>query len=328
MTSDVALTDADINALTDRAAMGLPESYEVPAAERLPIADVLGDGPEALLGALDAAAGPVQTRLAAGTMLALLGDPRVRPGGHPVMVDVPGGRFPMGTADDDVDELHADTERFGVRRDWIAKECPRAEAVVRPFRIAAYPVTNAEYAAFLADTAYPELPTHWGYGRYHPAEANHPVYTVTPRAADAYTGWLTRRTGRAYRLPAETEWEYAAAGPDGLRYPWGPRWLPDLANTLECRLMASSPVGVFPGGRSWCGAYDLAGNVEEYTSSHYFPYPGGRLVEDDLYRRLGHYRIARGGAFNRFRDLARCQRRHGPYPRSLYAMGFRVAADV
>ncbi|GAB3939831.1 SUMF1/EgtB/PvdO family nonheme iron enzyme [Micromonospora vulcania] len=278
------LTDADINQLTDRAAMGLPEYYQVPVGERLPVDAIAALGPDQLLAVLDDARRDLEQRLAAGTMLALRGDPRLRPGGHPAMVAVPGGSFPMGTPEADVDALHAESSHHGVQRDWIEKECPRHRVEVRSFRIAEFPVTNCEYAAFLAETAYPEFPTHWDYGRFHPAEANHPVYTVTSAAADAYVDWLSRRSGERYRLPTETEWEYAAAGPDGSRYTWGADWATGHANTLECRLLTTSPVGAFPAGRSWCGAYDLGGNVEEYASSRYHPYPGGRLVEDDLYR--------------------------------------------
>ncbi|GFE12149.1 hypothetical protein Sgleb_01960 [Streptomyces glebosus] len=322
------LVDADINALTDRAAMGLPEGYVEPRAERLADFPRLAGRPAEQLAALvEDPSLTLERRLAAGTALALTGDPRTR-WDAPDMLPVPAGRALIGTPESAVDALHADSARFGVQRFWVAKECPRHTVQIAAFHLAKYPVTNEEFAVFLKDTGHAELPSNWNYGRYDPAAANHPVYTVTAEAADWYADWLSRRTGRRFRLPTEQEWEYAAGGPDGLRHPWGDRWDAAAANTLETGLLMSSPVGAFPGGRSWCGALDLAGNVEEYTSSTYEPYPGGEVVRDDLYLRLGAYRIARGGAFNRFRDLARCQRRHGPYPRSLYAMGFRLAEDV
>ncbi|MYT29619.1 SUMF1/EgtB/PvdO family nonheme iron enzyme [Streptomyces sp. SID8354] len=308
--------------------MGLPEGYVAPRAERLAhFAQIAGEPPARLAGLVEDAALPLEHRLAAGTALALAGDPRIR-WDAPEMLPVPAGRALLGTPDSDVDALHADSAQFGVQRSWVAKECPRHTLPIAAFAIAKYPVTNGEFAVFLKDTGHPELPSNWNYGRFDPAAANHPVYTVTAESADAYAHWLSRRTGRRFRLPTEQEWEYAAAGPEGLRHPWGDTFSAQAANTLETGLLMTSPVGAFPEGRSWCGALDLAGNVEEYTSSTYGPYPGGEVVHDDLYRRLGAYRIARGGAFNRFRDLARCQRRHGPYPRSLYAMGFRLAEDA
>ncbi|MGW6861719.1 formylglycine-generating enzyme family protein [Streptomyces xanthophaeus] len=331
MTSHIAhtnLVDADINSLTDRAAMGLPEGYVEPRAERLDcFGQVAAHSPAELAALVEDTALTLEHRLAAGAALALAGDPRT-PWDAPDMLAVPAGLALVGTAGTEVDELHAESAQFGVQRSWVEKECPRHTVPTDAFAIAKYPVTNAEFGVFLKDTGHPGLPSNWHYGRYDPAAANHPVYTVTAEGADLYTAWLSRRTGRRFRLPTEQEWEYAAGGPDGLRYPWGGTWSPHAANTLETGLLMTSPVGAFPDGRSWCGALDMAGNVEEYTSSTYGPYPGGELVQDDLYLRLGAYRIARGGAFNRFRDLARCQRRHGPYPRSLYAMGFRLAEDL
>lgn len=323
----VTLVDEDINELTDRAAMGLPDHYVAPrAAEVADVAGLWGAGIDELQVRLADADASLETRISAGTLLALLGDTRVRPL-DPPMVDVPGGVFAMGTAESDVDELLCGSERYGVRRNWIVKECPRHEAEVGDFRIAVHPVTNAEYAAYLIDTEDSELPTGWHYGRFQSSTSNHPVYTVTPDAADRYVTWLAARTGRAFRLPTETEWEYAASGSAGQRYTWGEQWQPEHANTLETGLLTTTPVGAFPGGQSWCGALDMAGNVEEYVVDRYQPYPGGEIVHDDLFKRMGNYRIARGGAFNRFKDLARNQRRHGPYPRSLYAMGFRIAED-
>ncbi|MEU3985777.1 SUMF1/EgtB/PvdO family nonheme iron enzyme [Streptomyces sp. NPDC026672] len=331
MTSHIThtnLVDADINSLTDRAAMGLPDGYVEPRAERLRhFAQMAGHPVSRLAALVEDASLTLEHRLAAGTVLALAGDPRIRVD-DPDMVRVPAGRALLGTPESDVDALHADSARFGVQRSWVEKECPRHTRRIVAFGIARYPVTNAEFAAFLKDTGHAGIPSNWNFGRYEPAAANHPVYTVAADSADAYADWLGRRTGRRFRLPTEQEWEYAAAGPKGLRHPWGDTWSAPAANTLETGLLMTSPVGAFPEGRSWCGALDMAGNVEEYTSSTYRPYPGGRPVHDDLYLRLGAYRVARGGAFNRFRDLARCQRRHGPYPRSLYAMGFRLAEDV
>jgi formylglycine-generating enzyme required for sulfatase activity len=70
----------------------------------------------------------------------------------------------------------------------------------------------------------------------------------------------------------------------------------------------------------------MGGIVEEYVASDYAPYPEGEPVNDHLVQIHGTYRIARGGCFSRFSDLARARRRHGHNPRSAaYAMGFRLA---
>ena len=73
----------------------------------------------------------------------------------------------------------------------------------------------------------------------------------------------------------------------------------------------------------------MAGNVEEYVADDYAAYPGGAFIADHLVQIHGRYRVARGGSFARFRDLARTRRRHGFNPRSAtYAMGFRLAESL
>jgi formylglycine-generating enzyme required for sulfatase activity len=109
-------------------------------------------------------------------------------------------------------------------------------------------------------------------------------------------------------------------------FPWGNEFDASLANTCETAIFNTTPVGMFPGGVSAFGVHDLAGNVEEYVADNYAAYAGGSEVDDHLKQIHGSYRVARGGSFARFRDLARTRRRHGHNPRSAtYAMGFRLA---
>lgn len=264
-------------------------------------------------------------RHAAGLRLALIGDPRID-ALHPDMIDIPAGSFPMGIDLDEVDRVVARWGPLGVERDWILKEAPRHTVTVAAFRIGRYPVTNEEFLAYVLDTAPVERPSSWGHGTFPLGEANQPVYTVSPAEADAYCAWLGARTGRAFRLPTEAEWEYAATGGDGRQYPWGDGWDPARANTAEAGPLTTTPVGIYPQGASPFGVLDMAGNVEEYVAGDYEPYPGAVYVPDDLTATYGdQYRVARGGSFARHGDLARCARRHGWYHSAHYAMGFRVA---
>jgi len=114
-------------------------------------------------------------------------------------------------------------------------------------------------------------------------------------------------------LPSEAEWEYAAAGPERREFPWGADFNPDCANSAESNVRMVTPVGTFPAGAS---------RVSEW-------YRGGVEVDDDLRRILGcDYQVCRGGSFTRYADLTRCRRRHGPYPSSLYPIGFRLAESL
>ncbi|QNP68664.1 SUMF1/EgtB/PvdO family nonheme iron enzyme [Streptomyces roseirectus] len=324
------MTDAPVlanpNTLSDRAAMGLPDSFRSRSGP-WPVRDhrdLLSVPAETLVAVAEDPESSFARRHAAGTVLGLIGDPRIRPD-DPPMVDVPGARVRLGLAPGDVGPVTARWRHAGVIEDWIAKECPVYEVELPGFRIGLHPVTNTEYRRFLEDTGSTELPTSWRFGVHPDGFGNHPVWTVTPEAADAYAAWLSRRTGRAFRLPSEAEWEYAAAGHAGREFPWGAEFDAERANTVEAGPLTTTPIGVYPGGRSPFGVYDMAGNVEEYTADDYRPYPGGSAVADDLAVTRGTYRIARGGSFTRFGDLARTRRRHGWYERDIYAMGFRLA---
>lgn len=324
----------EIRTMSQRAAMGLPETYVVPEAESLSNASIQLPGATLsdLAQIVECGQTKLETRLAAGLMLGLLGDPRVKTD-DPVMCEIPGGNVSIGVPLDKVQTVVEEYRSFGIKTEWIEKEAPRHEVELKPFRIAKYPVTNAEFAAFLRETNCNEIPTSWSFGRFNPALSNHPVHTVSDQAAQEYAEWLSQRLERRFRLPTEAEWEYAASGPSGMEFPWG-EFAEDCANTLESGLLMTTPVGCFPKGASPFGALDMAGNVEEWTLSFYRPYTGGRVVADDLaelaadHSRDGQYRVCRGGAFTRFRDLARCQRRHGPVGTDLYPISFRIVEDL
>lgn len=317
------------NNLSDRAAMGLPDAY----VERIPHdlwashADLFPADPRRLANICQDVTEPFESRYVAGSLLALRVDPRIVPE-DPRMINVPAGVVEIGLPVEWIGAVVDRWERVGVLESWIRKECPRHHVSIRAFRIARYPVTNLEYRAFLQDSESVPLPTSWKFGCYPPHLANHPVWTIRPQDADAYAAWLASRTNRAFRLPTEAEWEYAASGGTDREYPWGNEFDSASANTVEGGPLTTTPVGIYPGGRSAFGADDMAGNVEEITASEYFPYPGGMNVNDNLYQTAGIYRVTRGGSFTRFGDLARCKRRHGPYNRDFYAIGFRLAESV
>ncbi len=146
---------------------------------------------------------------------------------------------------------------------------------VNVFAIARAPVTNAELAAFVAATGYVAA------GWRAPADAaDHPAEGLSWADAVAYCRWLSVATGRVYRLPDEREWEKAARGTKGRRWPWGDADDPSRANVRESGRAATSPAGSYPAGASPEGVLDLVGNVREWTNT----WADGRVLRGGSYR--------------------------------------------
>jgi formylglycine-generating enzyme required for sulfatase activity len=126
------------------------------------------------------------------------------------------------------------------------------------------PVTNDQFFAFLKATGYrPRHPENflklWSRGQPPPGRADHPVVYVDLDDARAYARWAGKR------LPTEEEWQYAAQGTDGRKYPWGDHLEPGRCNSAQSG--GTTPVKAFPDGRSPFGCYDLCGNVWHWTES-------------------------------------------------------------
>jgi formylglycine-generating enzyme required for sulfatase activity len=132
------------------------------------------------------------------------------------------------------------------------------------FAIDQAPVSNAQYAEFLSAANYrprqdDNFLKHWQKGVPPPGQLDHPVVYVDLDDARAYARWAGKR------LPTEEEWQYAAQGPQGLRYPWGSEMRPGRCNAGENG--GTTPVTAFPEGRSPFGCYDMCGNTWEWTES-------------------------------------------------------------
>lgn len=249
----------------------------------------------------------VKERLGAGNALSILGDDR----DFAEMLPVPAGPFTMGSGEDDA-----------AAQDW---EKPQHTLHVAAFRIGKYPVTNTQYAQFVAAAGRPS-PPHWRGQEPPPELRTHPVVNVTWRDAMAYCQWLSQQTGEEHRLPTEAEWEKAARGDQDARpYPWEGGFDPRKCNMADTGIGGTSPVGIFPAGASPYGCLDMSGNVWEWTmtkwTDDYANYrPDNRPDRDER-------RVLRGGSFDVDRRGVRCAFRLGDNPDNWFDdFGFRVVA--
>jgi formylglycine-generating enzyme required for sulfatase activity len=240
----------------------------------------------AVFDARRAATIPLQDRIAAADALALAGDPRLGFAKPEHWVPMAGGPFVMGAQ-------QADPKAPGYDPLSEGSEGPIHTVILDPFRIARFPVTVAEYNEFLDDENHTDLrwwqaggdqtavPGDWELQQAHPSR---PVVKVSWYEAMAFCAWLSDRLtqpqkakeeillppGCVVRLPTEAEWEFAARGPEGRRYPWG-REPPDAerANFDKTNVAHPSPVGIFPKGTTPDGVMDMAGNVWEWCLDPY-----------------------------------------------------------
>lgn len=323
-----SLENIDINSLPTRSAMGLPNSFVSNnySSALSNFDDYRTFKKNRLVSILESHESKLYERICAGTVLALTSDPRIKTL-SPQMQAIEGGSLEVGTSAEKIELLYEEYKELGVKKEWLQKEYPIHTRDVTSFNLARFPVTNIEYLDYLKDTGSSEIPCSWKFGQFPSARSNHPVYSISYSAVLEYIAWLNYKTKKKYRLPTESEWECAATGKDKKEFPWGENFDDELANTLESNILSTTSVGCFPRGASDFGNLDMSGNVEEYTSTSYTSYPNGQKINDDLLLSLKEYKVAKGGSFLRFRDLARISRRHGAYPGELYAMGFRLAHD-
>jgi formylglycine-generating enzyme required for sulfatase activity len=193
--------------------------------------------------------------------------------------------------------------------------------------IARYPITNEQFAKFIASAA-----LNFDQGDWRQT-AKHPVVNVSWRAAMAYCRWLNAKLRgeikyQIVRLPTENEWEKAARGEYGNEWPWGNEFDQTKCNSSEGGKNGTTSVGAYsPQGDRPYGAADMAGSVWEWCHTLYKLYPyqatDGRENEQDYGER-----VLRGGSWDNDLRFARCASRYGVLPDLLDNMrGFRVAVS-
>jgi iron(II)-dependent oxidoreductase len=261
----------------------------------------------------------------------------------PAEVLVEGGPFTLGTSDE---AWAYDNER------------PAHTVDLAPFFIDTTPVTNGAFLAFVDDGGYAdrrwwtapgwkwrqqaglEHPEFWRregegawsrlrFGYVEPLPPAEPVQHVCWYEADAFARWAGKR------LPTEAEWEKAASWTrDGrkLRYPWGDAPPTDTTANLSQRHFGPAPVGAYPAGVSPWGCHQMVGDVWEWTSSDFRPYPEFASFPYREYSEVfwgSDYKVLRGGSWATHPSAIRATFRNWDYPirRQIFS-GFRCARDA
>jgi formylglycine-generating enzyme required for sulfatase activity len=228
--------------------------------------------------------------------------------GCPEMVVVPPGEFEMGS------------------REAPYEGPPHRVSIARPFAIARRETTFAEWDACVTEGGCTYKPEDHGWGR-----GSQPVIDVSWEDAKAFIAWLSKKTGKSYRLPSEAEWEYAARAGTGTRFWWGKDVGASNANCEDCGGASTQkplPVGSFrPNG---FGLYDTSGNAYEWVEDCWndsyakAPQDGSAWTSGQCSQR-----VLRGGSFaNKASFATSAARFRYDFDVRYYANGFRVARDL
>ena len=271
------------------------------------------------------------------------------------MVLVPAGEFWMGSTDAEITRsVEACPKQTGRDEAWckarLEGERPRRRVELDGFYIDRHEITNALFARFATASGHrtnaerenvgwvwrqEDGGTRWqpfrtpGATWQHPngpgatAPDDHPVVQVTWNDAVAYCRWAGKR------LPTEAEWEKAARGPDGRRYPWGDRWSGDKLNAAMS-VKATTPVGAYASGSSPYGVHDIAGNVNEWVQDWYAAdYYANAPAKNPTGPSHGDRRSMRSSAWITAVSLAHAASRLNDRPTArANTLGFRCAKSV
>lgn len=265
----------------------------------------------------------------------------------PKMVVIPGGSFDMGSPD-------SEAERSG-------DEGPVHRVNVATFALGKSEITRSQFAAFVHATRYPSGEKCWVLedGKYeersgswrepgYSQDDQHPVACINWNDAHAYAEWLSRKTGKHYRLPTEAEWEYSARGNTSSARYWGDS--PDeacaYANAADKTVQEQ-----IPGASSWSvhnctdsfvytavggsfkanafGLHDMLGNVWEWTEDNYHASYSGAPADGSAWQGDDAKRVLRGGSWNSAPRDVRAAIRNSYKPALRYNFfGFRLARKL
>jgi formylglycine-generating enzyme required for sulfatase activity len=251
------------------------------------------------------------------------------------MVFVPGGKFLMGSSEEDLEAVRKDRERYGLGSDWVKNETPQHEVTVQPFYIGKFTVTQAQWRVVagwkkIEIDLKPEPSNFKGDDR--------PVEQISWHEAKEFCARLSKQTGRLYRLPSEAEWEYACRAGTTTPFAFGETITPEFVNydgeypygkakkgKYRKETVAVDSLGV----ANDFGLFDMHGNVWEWCEDVWHgnyenaPSDGSSWLsgEDST-----SSRVVRGGSWGNFGyDCRSAVRDHYVVPGfRLNLIGFRV----
>ena len=232
---------------------------------------------------------------------------------EPELIKMPGGEYVRGMPPCPPDNKLA--------HPWTSGEV----VLVEPFLLGRYLVTNVEYRAYLRDTNAPP-PSHIDQPDF--CQDKQPVVGISWDDATAYCRWLSDRSARRYRLPSDSEWEYAArGGRQGTRFPWGDDL--SLEHAWFNQQPAPKPVGSFPANAF--GLHDMVGNAWEWCQERFDEVATHtKSINTPTNKPPEMNRVLRGGSFLTFDPLhlyiAYCH--EDPPDLRHHCIGFRIATDI
>lgn len=206
------------------------------------------------------------------------------------MVSIPGGTFLMGSPEREKGRDYSET--------------PQHSVTVQPFFMGKYPVTQAQWQAV---AALPPINIPLNPNPSYSKGINHPVEQVSGHEAEEFCARISQKTGKIYRLPSESEWEYAARGGTTTPFHFGETITGELANFDGHSAYGFAPKGVdrqettpvdsFPPNAF--GLYDIHGNVWEWCADVWHEYYYGAPSDGSVWHKNGNnrYRLVRGGSW-------------------------------
>jgi formylglycine-generating enzyme required for sulfatase activity len=251
------------------------------------------------------------------------------------MMEIPGGRFLMGSNASDADDAYKDAKRYNdeVSRETVTAEMPQHNVNVPGFYMGKYEVTQGQWLAVMGRL--PRIDE-----KYRGNDL--PVVNVSWHEAEEFCNLLSQMTGRQYRLPSEAEWEYACRAGTRTPFAFGPTVNPQLSNFNGTAPFGDAPRGVYRqsatpvgqmGAANAYGLFDMHGNAWEWCADTWHESYDAAPTDGDVWEKTDEdnrvYRVIRGGSWDSIANSCRSasRRKHAASMSGTSKIGFRVVAN-